>query len=98
MTDEVLRDYAAHPEAYRETPVVEGSWDWRDDLASAAWAQLDYDKRQLAARRSGTPTAPSTGWTFEDRVLARGMVDAVLARMRSIPAALEAVQPPEDAE
>lgn len=84
MVDEVLRKYAAFPEAHRAEPVIEGEWGWRDDLAANAHAQHDYDTRQLEARRQGAIARPSSGWTFEDRVLARGWVDAMIAAVRNM--------------
>jgi hypothetical protein len=82
----ILRDYGTHPEAYRETAVVPGEYSWRDRLANQACAQFDYDTRRLWAIESGRAMLPSQGMTFRDRIMFRGVVDAVLDGIRRLDA------------
>lgn len=83
--DEHILYYAAHPEAHRTTVVDPKRSDGTlDRIAAAVWAQRDYDERQLAALRAGGSAKPCRGSSFEDRVLARGAVEAVLAELRNL--------------
>ena len=81
-TDQAIKDYAANPEAHRETAVVFDEWNWRDELASILWAQMDYDERRLESLKTGEKMKPSPGWSPEIRLKARGAVDAVLVGIR----------------
>lgn len=85
MTDEHLLYYASYPQAHRASAVDPNRRDdTLDALAANVWAQRDHDERQLESLRSRRPATPCAGWTFEDRVLARGAVDAVLAGLRRL--------------
>lgn len=79
----VLR-YAQQPEAFRETQVLPGEWSWRDQVAGSMWAQRDYDTRRLESITTGAAMRPCGGWSFVDRLLARGELDAAIQQLKKL--------------